>query len=65
MIKGIFVPTAFVHPIVRLDYRVRMVFSPFGCSIIFSLLEHAGRATPMVTGLLLLHALAWPQTAYF
>ncbi|MEO7053167.1 MAG: response regulator [Rhodanobacter sp.] len=57
--------TASVHPIVRLDYRVRVVFSPFGCSIIFSLLADAGRATPLVTGLLLLHALAWPQIAYF
>lgn len=55
---------AFVHPIVRLDYRVRMVFSPFGCLTIFTLLESTGRATPLMTGLLLLHAIAWPQIAY-
>ncbi len=65
MNKRASVASAFVHPIVRLDYRVRMVFSPFGCSIIFSLLENTGRATPLLTGLLLLHALAWPQIAYF
>lgn len=65
MINRVSVATTFAHPIVRLDYRVRMVFSPLGCSIIFSLLESAGRATPWMTGLLLLHAIAWPQIAYF
>jgi hypothetical protein len=45
MIKGVSVATAFVHPIVRLDYRVRMVFSLFGCLVIFTLLENTGRDT--------------------
>jgi signal transduction histidine kinase/CheY-like chemotaxis protein len=65
MIKGVSVATAFVHPIVRLDYRVRMVFSLFGCLVIFTLLENTGRDTPLMMGLLLLHAIAWPQIAYF
>jgi signal transduction histidine kinase/CheY-like chemotaxis protein len=65
MIKGASVASAFVHPIVRLDYRFRMVFSVFGCLTIFTLFESTGRATPLTTGLLLLHALAWPQIAYF
>ncbi|MEO8809007.1 MAG: response regulator [Rhodanobacter sp.] len=55
----------FVHPIVRLDYRVRMIFSAFGCLTIFTLLEGTGRATGLMVGLLLLHAIAWPQIAYF
>ena len=65
MIKGVSVASAFVHPIVRLDYRFRIVFSLFGCLTIFTLFESTGRATPLITGLLLLHALAWPQIAYF
>jgi signal transduction histidine kinase/CheY-like chemotaxis protein len=65
MISGASVAASFVHPIVRLDYRVRVVFSPLGCLIIFSLLESAGRNTPLATGLLLLQAIAWPQIAYF
>ncbi|MEO6800805.1 MAG: response regulator [Rhodanobacter sp.] len=65
MISRASVAARFVHPIVRLDYRLRMVFVFVGCLIVFSLLENAGRATPLVTGLLLLHAIAWPQIAYF
>jgi hypothetical protein len=59
------VTTALVHPIVRLDHRVRTVISPLWCLVIFSLLENTGRATPLLALLLFLHAIAWPQIAYF
>jgi signal transduction histidine kinase/CheY-like chemotaxis protein len=59
------VATSIVHPIVRLDYRLRMVFSPFGAGVVFASLYEAGRASSWMIGLLLLWAVAWPQIAYF
>ncbi len=57
--------TQVVHPIVRLDYRVRLAFIPLGAVVGYAMLDATGRGTWWVAGALLLWALSWPQIAYF
>jgi signal transduction histidine kinase/CheY-like chemotaxis protein len=59
------VPTSIVHPIVSLNYRLRMYFEPIGAVVVLALLYEAGRASPWMIGLLVLWAFVWPQIAYF
>jgi len=57
--------TQVVHPIVRLDYRVRLAFIPLGVVVGYAVLDATGRGSWWVAGALLLWALSWPQIAYF
>ena len=64
MINGVSVASSIVHPIVRLNYRLRRYFEPIGAVVVFAALGDAGRASPLMIGLLLLWAVVWPQAAY-
>ena len=57
--------TSIVHPIVRLDYRLRLYFEPIVAVVVLALLAGIGRASPWMMGLLLLWGVGWPQIAYF
>ncbi|MGH8112334.1 MAG: response regulator [Rhodanobacteraceae bacterium] len=62
--KGVSVATSIIHPIVRLNYRLRLYFEPIGAVVVFALLYETDRASPWMIGLLLLWAVAWPQLAH-
>ncbi|WP_147917796.1 response regulator [Ruania zhangjianzhongii] len=53
-----------LHPIVRLDYIVRMTCFPLLIAIFYSVFHASGRADARVIALLLLWGLVWPQLAY-
>ncbi|WP_187775745.1 response regulator [Luteimonas suaedae] len=53
-----------LHPIVRLDYIVRMSCFPLLIAIFYSVFHAAGRSSNNVIALLLLWGLVWPQVAY-
>ncbi|MGO1541111.1 MAG: response regulator [Luteimonas sp.] len=53
-----------LHPIVRLDYIVRMTCFPLLIVIFYSVFHASGRATPAVIALLVAWGLVWPQVAY-
>lgn len=53
-----------LHPIVRLDYIVRMSCFPLLIAIFYSVFHASGRASNTMLGLLLLWGLVWPQLAY-
>lgn len=52
-----------VHPIVRLDYPVRLVVCPIAAGACLSLFHSAGRLTLWLTVLLALYGLVWPHLA--
>jgi signal transduction histidine kinase/CheY-like chemotaxis protein len=52
------------HPIVRLDYRGRVICFPLLATIVYSLFESTGRSSWLVAGLLLLWGVGWPQIAF-
>ena len=54
-----------IHPIVRLDYRSRVVCFPLLATIIYTLFDGTGRGGWLVAGLLLLWGVGWPQIAFF
>jgi signal transduction histidine kinase/CheY-like chemotaxis protein len=56
--------SAGVHPIVRLDYLVRMIALPISLAILFSVFQGSGRTGPLLLALLALYGLVWPQIAY-
>ena len=64
MINGVSVAASIVHPIVRVNYRLRRYFEPIGAVVVFASLNRAGGASPLMIGLLLLWAVAWPHVAY-
>lgn len=53
-----------LHPIVRLDYIVRMTCFPLLIAIFYSVFHASGRADVRVIALLVLWGLVWPQLAY-
>ncbi|SEE75664.1 response regulator [Ruania alba] len=53
-----------LHPIVRLDYIVRMTCFPLLIAVFFSVFHASGRADPLVVALLVLWGLVWPQVAF-
>lgn len=53
-----------LHPIVRLDYIVRMTCFPLLIAIFYSVFHASGRADARVIALLVLWGLVWPQLAY-
>ena len=53
-----------LHPIVRLDYIVRMTCFPLLIAIFYSVFHASGRDNAGVIVLLLLWGLVWPQLAY-
>ena len=57
-------PQVKLHPIVRLDYIVRMTCFPLLIAVFYSVFHASGRAGPQVLGLLLAWGLVWPQLAY-
>lgn len=56
--------TARAHPIVRLDYLVRVVCYPISALILFALFNRTGRMSPGLAALLLGYGFAWPHMAY-
>ena len=52
------------HPIVRLDYLVRLVCFPIASSILFAVFRETGRVTPGLIALLVVYGLFWPHIAY-
>ncbi|HUH30002.1 MAG TPA: ATP-binding protein, partial [Rhodanobacter sp.] len=54
-----------IHPIVRLDYRGRVICFPLLATIMYSLFEGTGRSSWLVVGLLLLWGVGWPQIAFY
>ncbi len=57
-------PRSRLHPIVRLDYIVRMTCFPLLIVIFISVFHATGRDSPTVIALLLAWGLGWPQVAY-
>ena len=53
-----------LHPIVRLDYIVRISCFPPLIAIFYSVFHAAGRASPTLITLLALWGLLWPQLAW-
>ena len=53
-----------LHPLVRLDYIVRMTCFPLLIVIFYSVFHATGRATTMTVGLLVAWGILWPQLAY-
>ena len=53
-----------LHPIVRLDYIVRLSCFPLLIAIFYSVFHASGRAGNTVIALLLLWGLVWPQLAW-
>lgn len=53
-----------LHPIVRLDYIVRMTCFPLLIVVFYSVFHASGRADTRVVALLLVWGLVWPQLAY-
>ena len=53
-----------LHPIVRLDYGVRMTCFPMLIAIFYSVLHAEGRASQALLGVLVVWGLVWPQLAY-
>ena len=56
--------TATLHPIVRLDYRIRVICYPLLATIVFAVLQGAGRASLTLTALLAAWGFVWPSLAY-
>ena len=52
------------HPIVRLDYLVRVVCYPISALILFALFNRTGRMGPGLAALLLCYGFIWPHLAY-
>ncbi len=52
------------HPIVRLDYLVRVVCYPISALILFALFNRTGRMSPGLAALLLGYGFIWPHLAY-
>jgi signal transduction histidine kinase/CheY-like chemotaxis protein len=57
-------PASATHPIVRLDYLVRVVCFPISAAILYAVFHGTGRASPMLLALVVLHGLVWPHLAY-
>lgn len=53
-----------LHPIVRLDYIVRISCFPLLIAIFYSVFHASGRSSSTVIALLLLWGLVWPQLAW-
>ena len=52
------------HPIVRLDYLVRVFCYPISAMILYAVFNRTGRAGPGLVLLLLFYGFAWPHLAY-
>lgn len=57
-------PVPALHPIVRIDYLIRVVTFPFFNLVFLAALYPAG-ATPVVLIGIFVYAIVWPQIAYF
>ncbi|HSJ09965.1 MAG TPA: ATP-binding protein [Longimicrobiales bacterium] len=57
-------PAARVHPIVRLNFLVRLACYPISCLILYSVFRGSGRVTPELLGLLALYGVAFPPVIY-
>ena len=53
-----------VHPIVRLDYLVRLVALPISAGVCYSVFLSTGQLTPWLLVALVLQGFAWPHLAY-
>jgi signal transduction histidine kinase/ActR/RegA family two-component response regulator len=53
-----------LHPIVRLDYMVRITCFPLLIVVFYSVFHASGRANSLVVVLLVVWGLVWPQLAY-
>ncbi|MET4576046.1 response regulator [Ottowia thiooxydans] len=53
-----------LHPIVRLDYVVRITCFPLLIAVFYSVFHAEGRANATTVGVLLAWGLLWPQLAY-
>ncbi len=58
------IPLPRAHPIVRLDYLVRVVCYPISALILFALFNRTGRMSPLLAALLLGYGFLWPHLAY-
>ncbi|MDQ2703081.1 MAG: response regulator [Pseudomonadota bacterium] len=56
--------TARVHPIVRLDFLVRVLCYPIAAAIVYATFNHTGRASPTLVVLLVCYGFIWPHVAY-
>ena len=56
--------TARVHPIVRLDFLVRVLCYPISAAIVYATFNHTGRASPTLVGFLAFYGFIWPHIAY-
>jgi signal transduction histidine kinase/CheY-like chemotaxis protein len=52
------------HPIVRLDYLVRVVCYPISSMILYAVFNRTGRMQPALALLLLCYGFIWPHLAY-
>ena len=52
------------HPIVRLDYLVRVVCYPISAMILYAVFNRTGRMQPALALLLLCYGFVWPHVAY-
>ena len=53
-----------VHPIVRLDFLVRVLCYPISAAIVYATFNHTGRASPTLVALLACYGFIWPHVAY-
>ena len=56
--------SARAHPIVRLDFLVRVLCYPISAAIVYATFNHTGRASPTLVAWLLCYGFLWPHVAY-